>query len=492
MNRTILIVICDFLLVSLLAFSTVDINKVSDTSVERQMNVNAPTNQVEGGRDVTAVMQMALDDERKTRDRLMGELSKTQQTAGEREQEVREFQQQLRSKEEETLRLQQLQTNLQKEFTAAQKEYTAAQTTLQASLQAAQTNLQTVSEQLKDQLKSRSVETTLSKEKLAALEAELKKKADEAAALEKNLSSLSKSNELVLAEKQQLAGKLQVAEVERRHATDQAVKMAEQVKVEREEKAKLAEGVKVLASKSGELTQEIRENRPLAPNTIFNDFVTNRVQAQFMASRAGLIGTNRRKDAQTVLISDGTNTYALCHVQDTPLTLWTPGMEWDSLTGKLTRGAAQLPIRSLTFHLQDPRVVMIPVTREEARQLGSRVYRASADPYKFQDAVLVGATEGYYGECRFEIDLTTPEYVKLDRSVLRGLFGKFNPSRGDLVFSKSGELLGIMANGSYCMMLRNFDAAASFRFGTDVRAQSTGTTLSLLYARVMELPAKLQ
>ena len=35
--------------------------------------------------------------------------------------------------------------------------------------------------------------------------------------------------------------------------------MQEEVKVEREEKAKLAEGVKVLASKSGELTQEIRE-----------------------------------------------------------------------------------------------------------------------------------------------------------------------------------------------------------------------------------------
>ena len=93
---------------------------------------------------------------------------------------------------------------------------------------------------------------------------------------------------------------------------------------------------------------------------------------------------------------------------------------------------------------------------------------------------------------KFEIDLTTPDYVKLDRSVLKGLFGKFNPSRGDLVFSRSGELLGIMANASYCMMLRTFDAGASFQFGQDVRPQHTGGTLSLLYSQVTQLPFKLQ
>jgi hypothetical protein len=135
---------------------------------------------------------------------------------------------------------------------------------------------------------------------------------------------------------------------------------------------------------------------------------------------------------------------------------------------------------------------LIPLTLAEARQLGGKTYHISADPFKFQDAVLVGASEGYYGECRFEIDLSTPDYVKLDRNFLKGLFGKFNPSRGDLVFSKTGELLGIMANNTYCMMIRNFDSAAAFQFGPDVRGQHTAGTLELLYARVAELPPKLQ
>src|SRR5262249_33100115 len=123
---------------------------------------------------------------------------------------------------------------------------------------------------------------------------------------------------------------------------------------------------------------------------------------------------------------------------------------------------------------------------------GCKLYHVSADPFKFQDAVLVGADEGYYGECKFQIDVTAPGYVKLDRNVLKGLFGKFNPSRGDLVFSKNGELLGIMANSVYCMMIQSFDGAAKFQLSQDVRDQHTGATLSLLYSVVAGLPFKLQ
>jgi hypothetical protein len=469
MNRSILIVICDFLLVSLLAFSTVDINKVSDQNVQPTVKVDIVTNQVESGHDLAAVMRLALNEERRSREMLLSELNKTREEVGQREKQVQTVQQALTSREQEAARLQQQQANLQQQFAQAQ------------------TNIQSLSQQLQ----TSSTEAVMSKEKLAALEAERKKQADQAAALQQQISDLSRSNALAVAEKQRLAGQLQVAETEKRYASEQAARMQEEVKVERAEKAKLAEGVKALASKSGELTKEIRENRPLAANTIFNDFVTNRVEARFDASKSGLLGTTKRRDTQTILATDGTNTFALCHVQDTPLTLWNPGTDWEQLSGTLTHNGGSLQIQSLSFYLRDPRVVLIPVGAAGARQLGSKVYPISSDPYKFQDAVLVGAREGYYGECKFEIDLTTPDYVKLDNSFLKGLFGKFNPSRGDLVFSKTGELLGIMANATYCMMIRNFDSAAMLRFGS-VREQRTGEVLSQLYAMVAGLPFKLQ
>lgn len=469
MNRSILIVICDFLLVSLLAFSTVDVNKMTEGG-RQTARVDSDTNQIGGGKDLTAVMQLALEDERKNRELLLRQLAKTQQGMTEREQQVQTFQQQLQSREQQALQLQQQQTNLQQQVAAAQ-----------ADIQS-----------LDQQLQKSSSEAVVTKENLAAMEAEARKRADQTTALQQQLAELARSNQMVLAERQQLATRLQVAEVEKRNATEQVARMTDEVKIERAEKAKLAEGVKALASGSGQLAQEIRENRPLAPNTIFNEFVTNRVQVRFNATKAGLFGSNRQKEAETVLVTDGTNTFVLCHVRDTPLTLWNPGMDWDGLTGTVARSWASFPVRSLNFSFNDPRVVWMPVTAAEAGQLGCKVYRISPDPFKFQDAVIVGTQDPYYGECRFEIDFSTPDYVKLDRNVLKGLFGKFNPSRGDLVFSKTGELLGIMANGTYCLVIRKFDAGATFRFGDDVREQHTGMILAQLYSQVLQFPQKLQ
>ena len=135
---------------------------------------------------------------------------------------------------------------------------------------------------------------------------------------------------------------------------------------------------------------------------------------------------------------------------------------------------------------------MLPLTAADARQLGCKVYDISSDPYKFQDAVLIGADEGYYGECNFQIELTTPHYVKLDRSLLKGLFGKFNPSRGDLVISRTGELLGIMVNNTYCLTIHDVAAAATIPFDTDLRQRKTGGILAELYGRVFQMPLKLQ
>jgi hypothetical protein len=75
---------------------------------------------------------------------------------------------------------------------------------------------------------------------------------------------------------------------------------------------------------------------------------------------------------------------------------------------------------------------------------------------------------------------------------LKGLFGKFNPSRGDLVFSRTGELLGIMANSTYCLVLHDFASDVTFPFGRDLRAQHTGDALSQLYSYVFNLPGRLK
>ncbi len=474
MNRSILIVICDFLLISLLAFSTVDVNQMSNVNGARSLKLdpNAKTNRVDAGQDLAAVMKLALNEERKSHEQMAAELARIQTTSGERERQVQAAQQELKSRDQAAAVLVQQQASLQQQYATATN------------------NVQLLAQQLQGS----SAQAALSRDILQQLKTDAQKQSDQAAALRRQLDDLSRSNEMVLSEKQRLATQLEVAQADQRAAQEQAARMAEEVKAERAEKAKLAAGVAALADKSTQLAQEIRANTPLAPNTIYNEFVTNRVAASFAASRPGVFGneTVKRSDAETVLVSNGTNIFAVCHVDGTPLAFGTPGTDWTELNGSLTHDGGVSPIHSLSFAWPDPRVALIPVSAAEARRLGCRIYPIPSTPHKFQDAVLVGAQDDYYGQCSFEIDLSTPDYVKLDRSLLKGLFGKFNPSRGDLVFSRTGELLGIMANNTYCMMIRGLNSSATFQFGQDVRDQHTGQVLSQLYAQVTQLPFKLQ
>ncbi|HLZ54592.1 MAG TPA: hypothetical protein VKS19_08965 [Verrucomicrobiae bacterium] len=448
MNRSILIVICDFLLLSLLTFST-DINHMADESTPPPTKVVVSPNPVPNpGNDLTAVMKQALEDEQKNRTQLQQQLAEARNTTGQREQENQQLQQRVAAE---------------------------------------QANIENLNRQLQNNAEQ-------AQQKLAATEAEAQRQSDQVSALRLQLDKLTQTSQLAQAEKQQLSNQLQLAEVQAHAAAERATLMQQEVQVQQAENARLAEGVKSLATNSGQLAQEIRANTALTPNTIFSDFISNRVEAGISAWRTSMFSMDTSKDKQTatVLVTDGTNYFALCHVQDTPVTLWDPGTDWDQLAGTLSWGGRHVPLKSMSFDAQDPRAVMMPVTRADAQTLGCKVYRLSSDPYKFQDAVLVGANEEYYGQCNFQIEMNTPQYVKLDRSLLKGLFGKFNPSRGDLVFSRTGELLGIMVNNTYCLTIRAFAPAATFAFGKDLHNQHTGGTLSELYGYVFQLPLRLQ
>ncbi|HVU09491.1 MAG TPA: hypothetical protein VHG89_13220 [Verrucomicrobiae bacterium] len=462
MNRSILIVICDFLLLSLLTFST-DLTKMAGDNEGAQptAKVEMSTNQIDSGKDLADVMKLALTEEQKNRAQLQAELAKARDAA-------RQQQTQLNQSATQNQQLQQQQANLQQQLAAALVS----------------------AKNLNQQLQNSSAEASLTKQQLAEKEAEAQKQAQLANSLQQQLAQFAKSNQVAQTEKQQLANQLQLAEAEKRAAGEKFALMQQQYQAEHAENLKLAEGFNSLSTN----VQQIQASQPLAPNAIFSDFIANQVQANFNAARTGFLGmdASKSKSSQIPLATDGKNIYALCHVQDTPLTLWDPGTDWDGLTGTLRHGSAQVPIHSLSFDQQDPRVVFMPLTQAEAMQLGGKVYKISSDPYKFQDAVLVGAQQGYYGECSFQVDLETPNYVKLDRSLLKGLFGKFNPSSGDLVFSRSGELLGVMVNGTYCLVLKSFNAAATFQFNQNVTSQHTGDTLARLYGNVFNMPLKLQ
>ncbi len=521
MNRTFLIVICDFLLLTLI--STARLDQMPSVSAQppgrlsletytgptqQQLEVAANTPAIDPRTaDILDAMKMTLEEQRTSSDELASALSKTQQALQSQQELAAERQRQLEAKEQEARIIEQARNRLATQFTEAQTNLARFQQQLAATsteAKLAQQRLVQVEQQyasaqgnlvqLEKELSSTSTEAKIARERLAQIEADLQSRQNDAEQARQRIEQVERLRQAAEIEREKIAGQLKVAETEQR-LTQQQLAATQQEKEKIQQVAtELAEGVVTFAEKQGELTQEIRENRPLSGNTIFAEFITNRVNTDFRAYRSGLLGRSVSKDSQarTVLISDGLQTYALYHVEDTPFRIEEFGRDWERFIVHLYRGMTILPMSKILFLSMDPRVVVIPVTEGQVKQLGAKVYRTVANPYKFQDALLGGADEGYYGECRFSVDSSNRGYLKMDRNALGRLAGKFNPSRGDLVFSKSGEIIGIMVNKQYCALLTTFVPTATLPTNTDLGTQAVGVRLSAMDRDLKSLPLELQ
>ena len=470
MNKTLLLILCDFLLLTLLALTRWE---TAEPPRPKQPPVpELAANAVSKDQDLVEVMRQSLADEKIVRDELAQKLAATDATLAAREQSL---------------------TQVQAERARLAQERNAVATTL--------TETQRAAADLAQKFKSASQEATMTREQLAQLQRELAEKQAEAERLERERTRLAKDQAEAQKQIQGLTMAVVVGEQEKKTLREAAESLKGQVEAERTERLKvqeantqLAQGVGQLAEKSGELTKEIRENRPINANVLFNDFVANRVTAKFAASRRGFLGpANRTKDAHTVLVTDGRQVYALVHINDTVFSLGENGVDWESLAIELSKGGTgRSAAAQVQFLAQDPRIVVLPLDPAQAAALNAKVYPLANDPFKFPEAVLIDGSGRGYGEVGFKLDVTEPTFVRVDNRFFKRLFGDFAPKRGDLVFAKTGELLGIMVNDDYCAVLKNFGAARTIRTDQDIRGQSTGQLFDALIARVRALPIKLQ
>lgn len=469
MNKTLLLILCDFLLLNLLALTRWE--KAEPPRPKQPPVPELAANAVTKDQDLVETMRQSLADERATRDELAQKLSATDSALAAREQSL---------------------SQLQSERSRLAQEKEAAT--------AALTSTQKNAQELQQKLSSAAEEATMTKDQLAQLQRALADKQAEAERQAQALAAITKAHADARKQIEGLTMAVVVAEQEKKNLRETADALKNQVDAERTERMKvqesnqqLAQGVGQLAQKSGELTKEIRENRPINANLLFNDFQANRVTARFTAARKGLFGqVNRDKDANTVLVSDGHQVYALLHLADTPFSVTENGADWERLNIGLSHGGNQSRPETLQFLAHDPRVVALPISAADATVLGAKVYTLAVDPFKFPEAVLIDGNGRGYGEVGFKLDPSQPGFVRVDNRFFKRLFGDFAPKRGDLVFSKTGEFLGLMVNNDYCAVVKDFAAFKTIQAGDDIRGQTTSTTLNAIVARVQGMPLNLQ
>lgn len=468
MNRTLLLILCDFLLLTLLALT-----RWEQVEPERNRAYTQPASQEEGespgpANDLVDLMRVSLEDEKAERERVAGQLEATREQLETRETELTQTEQEKAAIAADLRRTTEEARRIEERAEAAARDAEARR-------------LRIV--QLQRDLELREQEASRQKEDIARLERE------QASARER-IEGLNVAVKVAEQEKVLLRENLDAAKAEVITIREEKQRIQEQAGV-------LAEGVGKLADSSSELTREIRENRPINANTLFAEFLDNQVTADMETKRSGLLGPiTTTKSLRTVFVSDGTNIYALMHASDTPLS-YEPPVEYDSFKGvlrKTTGGTSGevAAVASIAYHMKDPRVALVPVDAATASRLGARVYKLASDPFKFAEAVLVSNNGRYYGETEFKLDASTPGYVKMSTRILTRLFGEFSPSRGDLVFSKTGELLGVMATSSYCVVLLDLPVLTRVPAGENPNGLGTREKLSAVNSALSQLPAKVQ
>jgi X-X-X-Leu-X-X-Gly heptad repeat protein len=310
-----------------------------------------------------------------------------------------------------------------------------------------------------------------------ALDRELAAREAEARRREEELARVGAAEREARARAEELAVTVGAARREAELLQAQTVTLRETIEAERAERVRvqattseLAAGVGQLAERSGQLAQEIRENRPLNANALFDDFLSRRVASRFIGERESFLGPVRREQqTHTVLVSDGQSSVALLHLDDTPFELLSSSPpDWRRLTLTLSRAEHSVTARQVAFASLDPRILLVALTPEESARLAPTPYLLALDPFKFPEAVLINAGGRGYGELPFKLDPARRGYVQVDNRLFRRLFGDFSPSRGDLVLSKTGELLGVMVSAETCALISHLLPSTGFPLGPEL------------------------
>lgn len=497
MNRAVLVVLIDFLMISLVTLFNSNQSMVQAPKPETGSGTGV---EVQAVQDMLEVLQAALAQEQLARGQMSNQLSRT-------EQQLQARQEDLAARDQ---MIQQAQQNMReaearaKELAAERAKLRAAQTATQqqlAQVQTQQTTTQVALQKVQQELQAAAAEASSSRNATEAVQTELAARRAEVQKLQDQLARLQETALTAQVEKGRLATNLTRVETEAALFRAQLDEKREQIASLSQEKAQiqehattLAKGIDSLAQESQNLATEIHEDRQLAPNTIYKTYLENRVDCSVRATRSGLFGirTGDAKDSKVVLFRDNGKVYALFHIQETALPVWGGGGDWDEMTAVLARAGSTVPLSGLSLVSSDPRIVVATLDEPTAKQLGVKPFEVSADPAKFQDAVVVGGKEGYYGEVEFKLVPGQPRYLRMQRRPIGKIFGKFSPSKGDLAFSKSGDLLGMMVNSQYCALVRSMPPSRFIPLGKDIAAQRTGLIGGEISRRLQALPPSLQ
>jgi hypothetical protein len=497
MNRSLLLVVCDFLLLSILALARFDVPKdaviaqddqkvVSKEVVER---ISDGENYDDVVAELEATNETLLENLSSDKDDLVEQKLKLEAEIAQRQKELEQKEQEIASKDAVIEGNQEALEQAKKEATqleAQRKEIERKREELLQSNAASKKELELLAKNLEEakkkseelaEIKSKkekeaeaarlelaaSVERAKAQE-LAAAEAkalliEEKKRSDEllasTAKIDQKIDSLNKGLDGVGQDLKSVGQGLAGVGEKISNVSDDVSSVKEGV-------SKVEKNVQESVEVQKENFRKLNERQTRSVNEIFTRYEQNKVNLELTYThKMGIMQKNQEDkfSMDTILMVDGNFVYALVHAKDSPFRVDHTPRKLVSVSGKISspKLTTPLPVKEIAF-MDDPRIIIVPLyakPEELTASSGLELFQAPSNPFLFDDAVVVDVKDGRFGQTKCLRDEKDGRYIQVDERHFAFLTGAFNPGRGDLVFSQKAELLGIMVNGDYAFHVKN-------------------------------------
>jgi X-X-X-Leu-X-X-Gly heptad repeat protein len=519
MNKTLMLVICDFLLLSMLALARFD---PPETLPEATLDATASSATAEA--ELISLLEESLESELQSRSNLNENLAETREdleqkarSLAEREAALAATQKSLEEKAAEAAQLAAAKASIeteQQQLAAEKAQVEADSQALAQKFESTRTELesaQTERIELTQTLGQLKEESSVTKERLsqteealiarevalAQREAELKAAQEEAKRLDKEREILNRKLQVAEAERALLKQNLsqeqqekQKLRAEKARAIAHADRLTDNVSELGAGVSQLGQGVTELAQTSEDIKKEMDASRPRTMSEIFTRFQNNRATIRFTSTEKPRIGNpvTRNYESKSILISDPEGTYLVTHTADTPFAF---SKNPDSILGvqlEVTLAGNQFPIQQIAFLSADPRLLFIPLPPRYVEASNFETFELALQPERWEEAVLIKNDESNFGRTGFRRLTSSERFLKMERPALGELFADFASSRGDLAFTKNSQFIGVLSDTKHAVVIDAFLASAIADLGSSFSPRESAATISRLKDRMRKLP----
>ncbi len=511
MNRSLLLVVCDFLLLSILALARFDVPADATIAKDGQKIVsNAVIERISDGEnydDVVAELEATnetlLENLSSDKDDLLEQKLKLEDQIAQRQKELEDKENQIASRDAVIADNQEEIKKSQAEAQELERKREEIEKKREALLQtnaASKKELELLSKNLADAKKksdqlaelkaktekeaetfrvelAKSIEKVKAEEKATAeAQAQLKDEKRRGDALVASTAKFDEKIDSINAGLKGVGEDLKVVGQGLAGVGDKITNVTNDVNSVKQDVSRVGQEIEGVGSKVENIKKEVevsvaqqKENfkkltdvQTKSLNEIFTRYDENKIKLKLtFTHKGGFMGATKKDtfEMDTIIMVDGSFAYSLVHARSSPFRLEPSVRKLTEVSGQINSPKLKnaIEVKEVAF-MDDPRILIVPLyinPKELEKTSEIEVFNAPQNPYLFSEAVVVNAKSGRFGQTDFIRDERDSRYIKVSHTNFAFITGKFDPGKGDLVFSQKGELLGIMVNNDYAFHVKN-------------------------------------